>query len=166
MYLFNTHFYFSFQNRRQNCFQERTNDYTLRVSVHTWSLAFIFFTDLYAVISLHTHVFINSAFLPFMNKLCLANFHTSLVAFSWALNQSLGKFYVHSTTVYRYIQKHLTSLKLLKILLGGNYDRCICGQVTLALLGGRMACQTFCPLLLQSLLPQCWFRGFAQDRNN
>lgn len=61
--------------------------HTLRVSVNTWSLAFIFSTDRYAVISLHTHVFINSAFLPSMNKLCLANFHTSLVAFPRALNQ-------------------------------------------------------------------------------
>lgn len=156
----------AFKTGDRTVFKKGPSGYTLRVSVHTWSLAFIFFTDLYAVISLHTHVFINSAFLPFMNKLCLANFHTSLVAFSWALNQSLGKFYVHSTTVYRYIQKHLTSPKLLKMLLGGNYDRCIHGQVTLALLGGGMACQTVCPLLLQSLLLQCWFMGFSQDRNN
>lgn len=92
-------------------------------------------TDLDAVTGLHTHVFINSAFLPFMNKLYLANFHTSLVAFSRALNQSLGKFYVHSTAVYRYIQKHLTSPQLLKMLLGGKNDRCIRGQVTLALQG-------------------------------
>ena len=63
------------------------SDHTLRVSVNTQSSTFIFSTDLYAVISLHTHVFINSAFLPFMNKLYLANFHTSLVAFSRALNQ-------------------------------------------------------------------------------
>lgn len=87
-----------------------------------------------------------------MNKLCLANFHMSLVAFSWALNQSLGKFYVHSATVYRYIEKHLTSPKPLKMLLGGNDDRCIHRQVTLALPGAGRPDQTVCPLLLQSLL--------------
>ena len=113
----------------------------------------MFSTDLDAVIGLHPHVFINSAFLPFMNKLYLANFHTSLVAFSRALNQSLGKFYVHSTAVYRYIQKHLTSPQLLKMLLGGNDDRCIHGQVTLALQGAGRLDQAVCPLLLRLLSP-------------
>lgn len=86
-YLLITYFDFGFQNRRQTVCKKGPSDHTLRVSVNTWSSAFIFSTDLYAVISLHTHVFINSAFLPFMNKLCLANFHTSLVAFSRVLNQ-------------------------------------------------------------------------------
>ena len=103
------------------------SDHTLRVSVNTRSSAFIFSTDLYAVISLHTHVFINSAFLPFMNKLYLANFHTSLVAFSRALNQRdwWNFMYIQWQFIdtFKSIWRHP---KLLKTLLGGNVDRYHC----------------------------------------
>ena len=73
-----------------------------------------------------------------MNKLYLANFHTSLVAFSRALNQRVWWNFMYIqwqfVDTFKSIWRHS---KLLKTLLGGNVDRC--HYRTLKPLEGRTA---------------------------
>lgn len=153
--MFNTYFHLAFKTGGRIC-KKGPSGHTLRLSVHTWSLAFIFSTDLCTVISLHTHVFINSAFLPFMNKLCLANFHTSLVAFSRALNQRVwGNFmytqpqFIHT---FKNIWRHHNCLKCFwkEMMTAAFMDRTHVHSWE-----AGQADETVCPLLLQLLWGQC-----------